>query len=363
MSGGGAPRGPDLRGRVLGGRYRLEGVIAAGGMADVYEAEDRGLRRRVAVKALHPEHGRTEDQRRRFVQEALLGAAIDHPHVMPILDRGEARPRGCEPILFLVMPRCEGVSLRQVILEGATPWRRAVGLVLQLLEAVGAIHERGALHRDLKPENCLVARRRGGDHLVLIDLGLAKIVDGPTVLSTAPRSLPGGVVGSVAYLSPEQARAEALTPAADLYAVGVILFELLTRRPPFVGAHYERIAALVGAAAPPSPRALAPSAGIPAGLEARVLRALAKRPSERYASAREFAGALAEVAAAEGGTVGELGEHLCPVSHAGAEEAQGALAAWTSFEYRRARALAAAAARRSRAWAPLALILDETPEV
>jgi len=93
-------------------------------MADVYEGEDRGLCRRVAVKALHPEHARTDDQRRRFSQEALLGAAIDHPHVMPILDRGEARLRGSEPILFLVMPRCEGVSLRHVLLDGVLPSTR-----------------------------------------------------------------------------------------------------------------------------------------------------------------------------------------------------------------------------------------------
>lgn len=356
------PRGPDLRGEVLGGRYRLEAVIGAGGMADVYEAVDVVLRRRVAVKALHPEHGRTEEQRRRFIQEAVLGAGIEHPHVMPILDRGEARPRGCERILFLVMPRVEGVSLRQVILEGATPWPRAVGLTLQLLDAVGAVHERGALHRDLKPENCLVARRRGREHVVLLDLGLAKVVEGAGVLSAAPRSIPGAVVGSVAYLSPEQARAEALTAAADLYAVGVILFELLTRRPPFVGGEIERIAALLGGGPVPSPRALAPGAELPGALEAVVLRALAKEPGERYGSAREFAAALASVGAVEGGGACDLREEICPASHAGAEEAQAALAAWTSLEYRRARALAAAAARRGRAWAPLAMILDEAPE-
>ncbi len=356
-----APRGPDLRGRILAGRYRLDRHLASGGMADVYEAEDRGLRRSVAVKALHPEHARTDDQRRRFSQEALLGAAIDHPHVMPILDRGEARLRGSEPILFLVMPRCEGVSLRHVLLDGVLPWPRAVRLVLQLLDALTAVHERGVIHRDLKPENCLVTGRRGRDHLLLIDLGLAKIVDGPPVLSLAPRSLPGTLVGSLTYLSPEQARAEALTPAADLYAVGVILFELLTRRPPFVGAQLQRIVDLLGSP-PPSPRSLAPQAGIPEGIEAIVLRSLAKSPSDRFASAREFAAALAAELAANGADPSDIRPHLCPTTHAGADEALAALAAWTSFEYRRARHLAATATRRSRAWAPLELLLADTPE-
>ena len=241
-----APRGPDLRGRVLAGRYRLDRLLAAGGMADVYE-------------------------------------------------------------------------------------------------------------------NCLVAGRRGRDHLLLIDLGLAKIVDGPPVLSLAPRSIPGTLVGSLTYLSPEQARAEALTTAADLYAVGVILFELLTRRPPFVGAHLQRIVDLLGSP-PPSPRSLAPQAGIPEGIEAIVLRSLAKWPSDRFASAREFAAALVAELAAQGADPSNLRPHLCPTTHAGADEAQAALAAWTSFEYRRARRLAVTATRRSRAWAPLEILLADTPE-
>ena len=178
---------------------------------------------------------------------------------------------------------------------------------------------------------CPPRRRRGRDHLTLIDLGLAKIIDGPSVLSLAPRSIPGTLVGS------------------------------LTRRPPFIGTHLKRIAELLDSP-PPSPRSLAPEAEIPEGIEAIVLRALAKWPGERFASARDFAAALVTELAANGADPSDLRPHLCPTTHAGADEAQAALAAWTSFEYRRARHLAATATRRSRAWAPLDLLLADTPE-
>jgi serine/threonine protein kinase len=251
-------------------------------MADVYEALDLRLRRRVAIKAIHPEHGRWPEQRRRFFQEAVIGAQIDHPHVMPIFDHGEepAAPGG-EPVLFLVMPRLKGVTLRQQILEGPIAIADALRLTLQLLDGLAAIHELGAIHRDLKPENCLIVQRHGRDHLVLLDLGLAKVHAGP-LLSIAPSSAPSALIGTLAYISPEQAREEPLTPAADLYAVGVILFELLTRNVPFPGANtLDDAQRARGEGRAVGPREGAPDRGISNNLDAIVASALHKDPTGR----------------------------------------------------------------------------------
>ena len=357
MSAGLRPRGPDLRGRVLGGRYRLAEVLGCGGMADVYAGVDGVLQRAVAVKVLHPEHGRTGEQRRRFRQEAVLGAGIEHAHVMPVLDFGEERGGEGEGALFLVMPRVEGVSLRTIALEGAVAWQRAVWLGMQALAGLGALHERGVIHRDVKPENFVVRRRGGTEVVVLLDLGLAKVVEGPGVLSMAPRS-GAGILGTVTYVSPEQAREEELTAASDVYAAGVTLYELLTRRPPFSGTTLEVINAHVGQV-PMGVREVAPEAGIPAGVEAVVMRALAKRAEERYAEAGAFRAALGEAMA----EVGEVGEGEGTRGDGGTEEALAALAAWTSFEYGRARELSRRAARLNRGWGPLVMILDEVPEV
>jgi len=352
------PRGPDLRGRTLLGRFRLDALLAAGGMADVYQALDLRLRRPVAIKAIHPEHGRWPEQRRRFFQEAVIGAQIDHPHVMPIFDHGEepAAPGG-EPVLFLVMPRLTGVTLRQQILEGPIAIADALRLTLQLLDALAAIHELGAIHRDLKPENCLIVQRHGRDHLVLLDLGLAKVHSGP-LLSIAPSSAPSALIGTLAYISPEQAREETLTPAADLYAVGVILFELLTRNVPFPGANTLEILSAHAGRIAPSVREMAPDRGISNNLGAIVASALHKDPTGRPSGAVIFQKLIAEeLAVIEPGTVMDHGL-CCLKGHDGADEAKASLAAWFDLDDAAARALAASAAARNPAWEPLGLLLE-----
>jgi serine/threonine protein kinase len=245
----------------------------------------------LGLKALHPEHGRAPDQRRRFFQEAVLGAQIDHPHVVPIFDHGEERSLGGEPVLFLVLPLLQGVTLRQRLLEPAMPIADALRLTIQLLDGLAELHKLGAVHRDLKPENCLIVQRHGRDHLILLDLGLAKIHTGP-LLSLAPSSAPGAMIGTLAYVSPEQAREQPITPAADIYAVGVILFELLTRRVPFPGTTALEVLSAHASEQAPSVTERAPDRGISNDLEALVARALHKDPAQRPASADAFRRAL-----------------------------------------------------------------------
>jgi len=141
--------------------------------------------------------------------------------------------------MYLVMPLVAGASLREVILEGPLPWTTAIDLTAQLLAGLAALHQRGAIHRDIKPENCLVGRVDGHDHLRLADLGLAKAASPSQFLAGSPISFSGVLLGTPAYLSPEQAQGLPLDARADLYSVGVVLYELLTRRhvPPGAARH------------------------------------------------------------------------------------------------------------------------------
>lgn len=351
--------GPDFRGRVLGGRFHLDTLVGRGGTASVYAASDRHMRRTVALKVLHPEHTRSEEQRRRIRQEARVGGWIEHRNVVRVLDFGEELTESGETIIFVVMPLVSGVTLRGLILEGALPWRRSVDLVRQLLAGVGAIHRAGALHRDLKPNNCFVSRDDGVEHLRVLDFGLAKVVR-PGLISRSPGSRTGVFCGTLAYAAPEQVLGLPLDVRADLYAVGVILFELLTRRLPFTGSDYAVLRAIVETPAP-SPRELAPAANIPAQIEAVVLRALAKEPDDRYSSADDFDRALVE-AVALAGDVDAATLRPCPAAHLGADEAEASLAAWTCFDYEIARDQAARAAEINRAWSPLALLMSLVPD-
>jgi serine/threonine protein kinase len=339
------PRGPDLRGRTLLDRFRLDALLAFGGMADIYEALDLRLRRRVAIKALHPEHGRAPDQRRRFFQEAVLGAQIDHPHVVPIFDHGEERALGGEPVLFLVLPLLQGVTLRQRLLEPAMPIADALRLTIQLLDGLAELHKLGAVHRDLKPENCLIVQRHGRDHLILLDLGLAKIHTGP-LLSLAPSSAPGAMIGTLAYVSPEQAREQPITPAADIYAVGVILFELLTRRVPFPGTTALEVLSAHASEQAPSVTERAPDRGISDDLEALVAHALHKDPAQRPASADAFRRALAVTA----------GQVAAPDD--GYENAKASLTAWRACADHEALVCARLAAAQHAVWRPLVELIE-----
>lgn len=353
-----APRvfiGPDHRGRVLEGRYLLREFLGGGGTANVYEGHDYRLGRPVAVKVIHPDNVRDLEDRLRVKQEAALAAEIDHPHVMPLYDYGEETTHGGDPVIYMVMPRAPSQTLRDLILSETIRWRRAVSLTLQILDGLAAIHALGVIHRDLKPSNFILRRRFGGrDQLQILDFGLAAHVGERPF--TAPISEPGRLWGSAPYLAPEQIEHAERSVRSDLYSVGVILFELLTRRPPFFGPDYAVLEAHVRRP-PPSPRLVAPDAGIPAAIEAVVLRALTKDPELRYAHTEAFAAALTDALR----SIHEEDPIACPSGHLGCEEAKRSLAAWTRFEYALAGEEATQAARLSGVWSPLRLLMSDLP--
>lgn len=380
------PHGAGLCGRTLGGRYHLEARLARGGAADVYAAVDRRLGRRVAVKvALPPDDCRECEVCdgagcgliERMAAEAQVGARIDDPHVVPIHDVGVDRREGERPRPYLVMPRIFGRSLRARILDGPIAWRHAVSFGRHLLAGLTAIHEQGFLHGDLKPENCLICERGGREpYLRIIDLGEARPLRGAPSAATVRRP-----EGTPHYVAPEQILGQELTVQADLYAVGAILYEALCRRPPFVGTDEQVLRGHLDAA-PQRPNDAAPDAAIPYRLEGLILAALSKDPRERPASAAAFERALDHACPdPHEGFAGELGQGdrmalsrttrlgsagfiglSCSPTHAGAAQAQASLAAWTRFEYGRARHEAATASALNRAWSPLQMLMSLAPE-
>jgi serine/threonine protein kinase len=266
-------------------------------MGTVYEARDMTLGTAVAVKVLHPDYAGDADFRRRFHQEALLGARLRHAHSVAVTDLGESD----DGLFYSVMEFLEGESLDALLSSspGPLPWRRVVTITVQVCAALAAAHERGVIHRDIKPGNCFLVRRehhREHDapdftHVKVLDLGLARL------MPAGGRPTPPGRLGAPEYLAPEQVQGFTCDHRVDLYAVGVLMYQLLTRRLPFTADSAAAIMKMHIEAAPEPLRRAAPNANIPAGLEAVVLRALAKRPADRFPDADAFADAIRAAAA------------------------------------------------------------------
>jgi len=261
---------------IIDGRYRVVSRLGSGGMADVYLAEDQLLGRQLAVKVLH--HHFAEDQEfvERFRREASSAARLSHPNIVGIFDRGE-----WDGTYYIAMEYVPGRSLKALVREqGPLDPVVAIDIVTQILQAARFAHARGVIHRDLKPHN-----------VILDEEGRARVTDfGIAQAGASDMTLTGSIMGTAQYLSPEQAQGHAVTAASDLYAVGVILYELLTGVVPFDGDTAVAIAFKQVSAQPPPPSAVNPAT--PAALEEVVLRALAKDPVARYASAEEFIVAL-----------------------------------------------------------------------
>ncbi len=264
---------------ALEGRYVIETEIGAGGMATVYLADDRKHNRKVAVKVLRPELGATIGPER-FLREIQIAAGLDHPHILPLYDSGEA-----EGFLFYVMPLVEGESLRDRLdRERQLPIDDAVQIADEVADALAYAHSRGVVHRDIKPENILLS----GGHARVSDFGVARALyaAGDDRITET-----GFAVGTPAYMSPEQATgAEDIDSRADIYSLGCVLYEMLGGEPPFSGATPHAV--LARHAIDPVPSLATVRTTIPAGVRLAVERALAKVPADRFPTASGFAAAL-----------------------------------------------------------------------
>src|ERR671928_147620 len=265
---------------ALADRYRIEREIGAGGMATVSLAQDLRHDRKVALKLLRPELSAVIGAER-FLAEIKLTANLQHPHILPLFDSGEA-----DSYLFYVMPFVEGETLRdRLTREKQLPVPDAVRIATEVASALDYAHRHGVVHRDIKPENILI---HDGQALVA-DFGIALAA---SKASGARMTETGMSLGTPHYMSPEQAMGEReITPRSDVYALGAVLYEMLTGEPPFTGSTAQAIVARV---LTESPRPLMPQRHtIPRHVEAAVLTALEKLPADRFASAAEFADALA----------------------------------------------------------------------
>jgi serine/threonine-protein kinase len=269
-------------GTILANRYEIRQQLGAGGMGVVYRALDRELQETVAIKTLKPELLGDPNLLERFKQEIRLARKISHPNVVRTHDLGES-----DGIYFITMEFVDGTSLDQVIARrGALPLAVAITIGRQLCRALEVAHGVGVVHRDIKPQN-LVVDAQG--FLKVMDFGIARLVEGRQ--SAGPGlTAEGSIIGTPEYMAPEQLMGQAVDGRSDLYAAGVVLFECLTGRRLFEGNSFATVLMKQVQEPPPDPRTLVPD--LPAEVAALVLKALAKRPEERWQTAGEFHQAL-----------------------------------------------------------------------
>ena len=261
-----------LIGTLFDGRYQVVRKLGSGGMANVYLAEDQELGRRVAIKILNDRHAGDEQFVERFRREAKNAAALSHPNIVSIYDRGEA-----EGTYYIAMEFLDGRSLKELIVQrGPAPITVAVEYARQILSALRFAHRHGIVHRDIKPHNVLVDAE---GRVKVTDFGIARA-------GTSQMTEAGSIVGTAQYLSPEQARGTEVDQRSDLYSLGIVLYELLTGTLPFNGDTPVEIAMKHLSTVPESPSARRPE--VPRELDLIVTRALAKDPADRYQNAEEM---------------------------------------------------------------------------
>ncbi|MFO0696531.1 MAG: serine/threonine-protein kinase [Polyangiales bacterium] len=279
-----------LLGRTLAGRYQVLRRLGAGGLGTVYVARQLAVGRDVAVKVLHDAIADSPEHRQRFEREAKALAQLRHPNVIGILDVGSD-----EGTSFLVMELFEGRPLGDVLAEGGVPTVIALELVRQLLRALAYAHGLRIIHRDLKPANILVRRLPDGSpHLVVLDFGIAKFLDdegGPSSLTKQ-----GAILGTPAYMAPEQATGGVARPMLDVYAAGLVAFELLVGRRPFPETDRAELLRAHLMVAPPLPSSLRPELATIPGLDAFLLKALEKKPANRFADGIQMLEAFERIA-------------------------------------------------------------------
>jgi eukaryotic-like serine/threonine-protein kinase len=274
-----------LAGRVLDEKYRLDERLGEGGMGTVYRATHLLIDRPVAVKVLHPRFVEDEAAQERFRREARAAGRLQHTNAVTVTDFG----RTADGFVYIVMELLEGRNLREVLaFESPLESRRAVALMLQVSAAVEAAHENGVIHRDLKPANIFIVQPKNAPPVVkVLDFGIAKLA-ADTVDDSEQHALTqtGVMIGTPRYMSPEQCDGAHLTPASDVYSLGIILYEMLAGKTPFTGPSPLAVALQHSSKPPQPPTELV--ANIPLEIERVVLHALEKRPSNRPPDAGAF---------------------------------------------------------------------------
>ena len=274
-------------GNVVGGKYRIDGFVARGGMGAVLAATHEITGRRVALKWMLPQPGQDAEATHRVVREARAAARVRHPNVVNVYDVGEH-----DGAMFLVMELLEGETLHALLKrEGPLDPRTALALLLPAMRGVEAAHQRMVIHRDLKPSNIFLSREHGAREPTpqVLDFGISKIMstagDGEHSLTRT-----GAVLGTPHYMAPERLTDEPTDARADVYSLGVILYQCLAGRLPFQETNYNALVMQIGMATPPTVAELVP--GVPAGLSAVVMRAMAREAERRFSSVVALGDAL-----------------------------------------------------------------------
>lgn len=309
-----------LVGHTLADRYQVLSLLGDGGMGSVYLAEHVTLRKKVAIKVLHQELCRDQTQVDRFLQEARAASMIGHENIVDIVDFGPV-PGGS---VFFAMEHLDGEDLADLLRrENRLSWARAKGLIVQILRALAAAHSKGIIHRDLKPANCfLIKKADGRDFVKLLDFGIAKVTD-PESGDGGGLTRTGAVFGTAKYMAPEQACGEPADNRTDVYAAAVCLYEFMTGTVPYEGDNFMRVLSqhLTEPLTPPSTKA--PDANISPAVEAVIVKALSKKPENRYQSMEEFSAAV-EAIGPDGNLAAAAYEGPMAVSHAQAQPNHGA---------------------------------------
>lgn len=274
-------------GEIIGGRYRLTKLLGQGGMGEVYAAEHTTITKRVAVKLLHKEISANQEAVVRFRQEAQSASSIGHENIIAIDDFG-TMPDGR---VYMCMEYLDGENLSERLHRlKEIPSLEAIDLMLQVCEGLGVAHAKGIVHRDMKPENVFISKRPNGTDIVkILDFGIAKVsTDGGTDNLTKT----GTVFGTPHYMSPEQAMGQKIDHRADIYSVGVMLFELFTGQVPYKAESFMGILSQHITQPTPLPSFVNPSRAVPPAIEAIILRAMSKKPEERFSSMQSMIEAL-----------------------------------------------------------------------
>jgi serine/threonine protein kinase len=281
--------GPLSPGTPLG-PYRIESFLGAGGMGEVYLAKDTRLRREVALKLLPADRLRDPERRRRFLQEARVASALNHPNIVTLHDLGSIDGQD-----FLVLEYVAGQSLDQLIPKGELTLREALAYAIQIVEALVAAHAAGVIHRDLKPANIMVTKK---GTVKLLDFGLAKLIEADTGCQretepNAPQTKAGMILGTLSYMSPEQAEGKSADVRSDLFSFGCVLYEMLTGQRAFHGGSPVSIVSAMLRDEPKPPRELREA--IPSELDRILRRCLRKDPERRFQHSDDLKVALLEV--------------------------------------------------------------------